>query len=84
MLNIVQATFPNEDYNGEHAQNHGKPKSAGAELAFKWRKVDGLVQAKARGAQLRKEHMKPLIVDVGLYSYKQRLITFLHSVQILG
>ncbi|KAL9080277.1 MAG: hypothetical protein Q9157_000927 [Trypethelium eluteriae] len=63
VLNIVQATFPDEDYNGEHVQTYGKPSSGGAELALKWRKVDGLVKAKARGAQLRQEHLKPLVID---------------------
>ncbi|KAL9091892.1 MAG: hypothetical protein Q9165_004644 [Trypethelium subeluteriae] len=63
VLNIVQATFPGEDYDGEHVQTYGKPISGGAELALKWRKVDGLVKAKARGAQLRQEHLKPLIID---------------------
>ncbi|KAI9686314.1 MAG: major facilitator super transporter protein, partial [Bogoriella megaspora] len=63
MLNIVQATFPGEDYDGEHVQTHVKPNSAGAELALKWRKVDGLVKAKANGAQLRKEHIVPLALD---------------------
>ncbi|KAI9689569.1 MAG: major facilitator super transporter protein [Bathelium mastoideum] len=63
ILNIVEATFPHEDYDGEHVQTFAKPSSSGADLALKWRKVDGLVRAKARGAQLRKEHLKPLVVD---------------------